>query len=58
MKKTDIRNVHNSIISMITHSIQEHEKLQPHNDFEKWFIVWLEQAITYIKMSRDTPYED
>lgn len=57
MKNTE-RQVHNSIISMISHSIQEHEKLQPHNAFEKWFIVWLEQAITYIKMSRDNQYED
>ena len=57
MKNTE-RQVHNNIISMISNAIQEHEKLQPHNAFEKWFIVWLEQAITYIKMSRDTPYED
>lgn len=58
MKNNKSTQIHDSIISMIAHSIQVHEKLQPHNAFEKWFIVWLEQAITYVKMSRDTPYED
>lgn len=46
-----MKRLYISIIDMLQNSIQQHPNQS--NEYEKWFIKWMEEAIEQIRMAMD-----